>query len=109
MLVNSSINAAILDAIGADGRGDHNGEDDNNDDDGNGDDDDNDNDDDDDNDADCGPVESEPLMNEVRLARDKGKDRLILLHPQLLTNSTTSLYSSIPTNFCSHRDNDQSM
>ena len=94
MLSNPPLTTAILDALGDgqdsdngsggnnDNGGDHNNnsnnndnnsDDNNNNSDNNNNDDDNDNnDDDEDNDNDAGPVESEPLMNEVRLAQEKG-------------------------------------
>jgi hypothetical protein len=82
MLTNPPLVAAILDALGnssrsgdtsqggdGNGSGDHNVDNSNDENVGN----DNDSDIDNDYDNDAGPVESEPLMNEVRLAHEKGK------------------------------------
>ena len=69
--------------------------------------DDNDNDSDSDSDNNARPVESEPLMNEVRLAQEKGKCYFILCFPNLLTNRSTSPHPPIPANICSHRNQDR--
>lgn len=96
MLADSSIVAAILDAFsnsdhGDCGDGGHEHNEDGDDCDSN-----NNNCDgdsiDNDNDTDHGPVESEPLMNEVRLARDKGK------YCSSCASSTSHKPSNQPTN-----------
>lgn len=83
MLTNSTIVAAILDSLRND---DVDDDDDSNDD--VDDDDDSNDDNDNDNDNDAGPVETEALMNEVRLAHDKGNcySSFTSLHSHRLSN-----------------------
>ena len=55
----------------------------------------------------AGPLESEPLMNEVRLARKSGKVVLSLCPHTLMIHSASS-HPPIPTDFCSPWTPDQS-
>lgn len=103
MLAGSPLTAAILDNNGNGGDNSDNGNDNDDDDSGDGDGDEDDGDDDEDDD-DAGPVESEPLMNEVRFTSEKGDYRsLFFIHPKPLINYPPSSYSPIPTNTRSPR------
>lgn len=127
MLTTPPLVAAILDAISNNNRGDRNSEreyrrsndnddrsdndGDGSDDDGNGSDDDGNGSDGEDDRDDYGPVDSlEPLMNEVRLARDKGSYYFLNILSFSLTshNHPTSPHSCIPTNLRGHRNEDWS-